>query len=99
MEKAQPGGGRVLCVEGRYAAFRTGEPHIDPPLYWLDGQEIEILEGVQWADWDARGRLLVATTDGWLETWSPGDWSRKLIVDVGNMQPDPQPAPRWASEW
>jgi hypothetical protein len=99
MEKAQPGAGRVLIVEGRYAAFRTGEPHLDPPLYWFDGDEAEILEGVQWADWDPCGRLLVATTDGRLETWSPGDWSREVIADLADLEPDPQPAPGWATEW
>lgn len=98
--RAQPDGPNVLHVEGRYAAFRTGEPHLDPPLYWLDrGDEIEILEGVQWADWDTEGRLLVATGDGRLAVRSPDDASQEPIVDLSSMEADPQPAPAWASEW
>jgi hypothetical protein len=100
MTKAQPGGEAVLHVEGRYAAFRTGEPHVEPPLYWVDrGDEIEILEGVQWADWDAAGRLLVATSDGRLEVQLRAEALHEPIIDLSGMEPDPQPAPAWANEW
>ncbi len=100
MAKAQPDGPNVLHVEGRYAAFRTGEPYVDAPLYWLDrGDEIEMLEGVQWADWDPSGRLLVATNDGRLGIWLPGEGSQEVIVDLSDMKPAAQQAPAWASEW
>lgn len=100
MEKSRPGGASVLRVEGRYAAFRTGEPHDDAPLYWLDhGDEVELLEGVQWADWDAGGRLLVATGEGRLEVRTVDGGSTELVADLAHLEPDPQPAPAWASEW
>ncbi len=100
MMRTQPGGLLSLHVEGGYAAFRTGEPDADPPLYWLDrGDEIEILEGVQWADWDARNRLLVATSDGNLEVRMPGEGPDETVVGLSDLEPDPQPAPSWATEW
>lgn len=100
MLKTEPGGATALEVEGKYAAFRKGEPRVEPPLYWLDRDgEIELLEGVQWADWAADGRLLIVTSDGRLETWSPAEGSRETIVDLGNLEPDPRPTPSWASKW
>lgn len=99
MVKPQPGGTVTLHVDGAYAGFRSGHPSEDPPTYWtVTGNKMVVLEEVQWADWDPDGRLLVATTDGRLQT-------RTLIgrvVDVANlaeMAPEPVPAPRWASEW
>ena len=100
VEKRQPGGGGLLRLEGRYAAFRAGEPGDGAPLYRLDqGDEIEILEDVQWAEWDQRGRLLTATSDGRLRICSSGDGSRVTVADLADLEPDPRPPPDWAVEW
>jgi hypothetical protein len=50
-----------------------------------------------WADWDQRGRLVVAR-DGCLSLWEPPDRLSE-IADFNGQKPDPQPAPGWATEW
>src|SRR5205823_4481821 len=61
---AQTGGS--CCGWGRYAAFREMTP--GPIAYEVvDDDEVTTLEDVQWAEWDADGRLLVATREGRLE--------------------------------
>lgn len=70
MQKPRPGGGEVLRVSGAYAAFRSFDmARYVEPVYRLDGdgERDEPLDGVQWADWSADGRLLVATLDGRLQ--------------------------------
>ncbi|MDJ0923109.1 MAG: hypothetical protein QNJ77_00995 [Acidimicrobiia bacterium] len=100
MTKRQPQGRASLFVEGRYAAFRTGEPSDEPPVYWLEtGDDMQLLDDVQWADWDEAGRLLVATAGGLLETRSLDDGATHVIADVSAPEPDPRPPPAWAEEW
>jgi hypothetical protein len=52
---------------------------------------------VAWADWDHRGRLLVATHDGRLQI---RDALRGLAIcaehDVRNLEPRTEPTPGWA---
>lgn len=103
MQRPRAGaGGPLLTVSGRYAAFRDNAPAWGEPTYVLklpDGPRP--LDGVQWADWSADGRLLVATTDGRLQVRvAPYDaasaaWDRDLSAEV----PDPTPAPPEANEW
>ncbi len=90
----------VLLVGGRFAAFRDSRNH-DPEVWYAfeDGGDLRLLEDVQWADWDRRGRLLVATTDGRLQVREPNGsdvvWELDLSADV----PDPEPPPAEAREW
>jgi len=49
-----------------------------------------------WADWDQRGRLIVAR-DGYLLHWQPTGITG--IADFNDQTPDPQPAPAWATDW
>ena len=98
MVKPRPGGDETLHVEGRYAAFRSGQPDEGPPVYWIGrGDEIELLEGVQWADWDKGGRLLRATTDGQLLAGATD--SAQEIVDLSRLVPEAGPPPDWANRW
>jgi len=104
MEKPRPGDGDVvLHAHGYYAAFRAMLPSDT-----LDfGYELRIddtqheLPDVQWADWDARGRLLVATTDGRLQirAGSPRALTVEWETELAPLAPDPQPPPRDASRW
>jgi hypothetical protein len=104
MRKASPAApGRALVVGGRFAAFRDIREHDPEVWYALErGDDLETLEDVQWADWDRRGRLIVATTDGRLQV-REGDptggggitWETDLSVD----EPDPQPPPDEARRW
>ena len=100
MEKPQPGGSWFLRVEGRYAAFRSGDPADGPPVYSVsDRDDLFILEDAQWADWDRNGDLVIATTDGVLcrRRW-PEEASAE-IVDLSEIKPHPQPAPEWATRF
>lgn len=107
MEKPQPGrDGCRLQVTGSYAAFRGMPDARDPAEYSLvRDEELYVLEGVQWADWDSTGRLLTATTTGRLEVHGVDDRSgapsgdADFSVDLSTARPDPQPPPDWAQEW
>jgi hypothetical protein len=100
MVKPQPGGPWQLRVEGRYAAFRSGEPTDGPPVYSISsGDRLQTLDDVQWADWDPTGALLVATTTGVLQRLEPPSGPVVEIADLGRVPPDPRPAPAWASEF
>lgn len=93
-------GDQALHVEGRYAAFRVGDPEDGPPVYWVTrGDEVEVLEGVQWADWDRRGRLVAATTDGRLAHRSASNSMWAAVADLAGLAPEPRPAPAWAAKW
>lgn len=105
MEKAQPGapGGPKLVVEGSYAGFRSmPDWHDRSADYSLEGaDDIDLLDGVQWADWDRSGRLLVATRSGTIEVRTVDGGGSDIVWshDLSGFAPDPQPAPPWASEW
>jgi hypothetical protein len=60
-----------------------------------DGQEVE-LGRATWADWDQRGRLIVAR-DGRLMHWQPSGFTD--IADFNDQTPDPQPAPAHVTDW
>jgi hypothetical protein len=104
MEKPRPGypTGPTLLVEGAYAGFRSfPEWHHGADYFLLTGQDLEVLEGVQWADWDGAGRLLIATTDGRLQIRSLGEPGESVVfeADLTRYAPQPEPPPRWAAEW
>ena len=98
MEKRRPGGGPVLEVEGTYAAFRNLPDQRDPAVYSTrDGTNVEVLDGVQWADWDAAGRLVVATTGGRLQI---RDQSATVFEEnLARFEPAAVAPPQWATEW
>lgn len=98
--KRQPTGVWELRVEGRYAAFRAGDPGDGPPLYSCsDKDRVLVLDDVQWADWDSTGDLIVATTAGLLERRNLTTGVRNSVVDLGKLKPEPRPAPDWAAAW
>jgi hypothetical protein len=106
LQKRQPGGDRVLCVESR--GWAGGEFGVDQAVdglrvgYWLevDG-EVQLLDHLQWADWDQDGHLLAATRSGKLRIWI-FDRNRSEILfeeDLSLCEPNPTPAPAWAQRW
>lgn len=100
MVKRHPTEDLTLHVEGRYAAFRAGDPKDGPPMYWLSSdRDIQLLDDVQWADWDARGRLLAATRNGRLEMRSIGGQTAVVVADLSQLVPDSEPAPPEAHRW
>lgn len=103
MVKPRPVGGAVLEVGGSYAAFRDA-PHLrESARYRLLGGDgrAEELADVQWADWDDRGRLLMATTAGSLQvrTGAPGSLEVVQEHDLSGLRPEPMPAPARAERW
>jgi len=103
MQKRQPGGQRLLCVEsiGHAGGEFGAEQAVDGLRvhYSLesDGQLI-FLDDLQWADWDRDGRLLVATRTGKLEVRVFGSGPEQTVFeeDLALLDPKPVPAPNWA---
>ncbi|MDX1606708.1 MAG: hypothetical protein R3202_10985, partial [Candidatus Competibacterales bacterium] len=96
-EKHEPGGERRLLmtladefVSGVWCIRRRNE-------YALTHRsDLQPLGHAEWADWDARGRLLLARA-GRLWSIDPAG-CLNLIEDFRAQQPDPQPSPPRASE-
>lgn len=106
IQKRQPKGDRLLCVESH--GWAGGEFGVDQAVdglrvaYWLETtDEIQAMNHVQWADWDQDGHLLVATRSGRLQIWNlDGDGSTPLFdKDLSLLEPNPSPAPAWARQW
>jgi hypothetical protein len=97
LEKPRPGEPATkLEVTGEYAAFRSG-PRTSAVTYRiLAGAEEEKLQGVQWADWAADGRLLVATRAGELQVRELRAWQTpaEVVADLSGLVPDPRASDR-----
>ena len=91
----RPGGDERL--ELRDNGYVRGRLEGRAPRYALDG---ESLTDVVWADWDARGRLLVATRAATVEIRTAKNkvtHSASLADD--HWQPAPSAAPATARRW
>ena len=106
IQKRQPGGHRVLCVESTgHAGGEFGTEQAIDGLrvqYSLeaDGQ-LTLLNDLQWADWDREGRLLVATRTGRLQIRHFASKREHTVFeeDLALLDPKPVPAPGWACHW
>lgn len=76
---------------------RLGGPYVVEYAVAEDGGRRHAIGEASWADWDPRGRLVVAR-DGRLLAWDV-DRGFEAIADFNDQTPDPQPAPEWATEW
>ncbi len=107
LHRRQPRGEAVLGVES--LGWSGGEFGVDQAIdglrvqYWLEaGDRFEVLDDVQWADWDDRGRLLVATRSGHLQIRAleaAHTWRVLFTEDLTRYDPDPRAAPDWARRW
>lgn len=104
--KQQPGGDALLCVEsvGWPGGEFRGQQAIDGlrVRYWLEhGGDLDVLDDLQWADWDARGRLLCATRDGRLQIRILRGRTFDVVfeADLAALAPAPVAAPAWAQGW
>ena len=98
----QPGGsGVTLGLIHRGVDFRRpGMEGVHLEYFLQEGSnQITPLPEIAWADWDAKGRLLVATTAGVLEVRDLRGSGPIWSVDLNGLNPDPQPAPEWAGRW
>lgn len=78
----QPEGG----IDGRVPRYEVA----------LASGEVRRLDDAAWAEWDAAGRLLVATKDGWLEARDVSAGETMERHDLRGMKPEAQEAPEWA---
>jgi hypothetical protein len=89
-----------LTVHGYFAAFRSGRG-TDAVYEIVQSGTTQRLEDAQWADWDAEGRLLVATTDGKLQIreFSGHRMCVRSEVDLSALSPEPTAPPDEAYRW
>ena len=102
MEKPRPNarGSDRLTVRGTYAAIRELHGQRTDVRYEHRSRDLtRHLDHVQWADWDAQGRLLVATDDGLLQIRDGSDGSVKWEANEDAFEPDPASLPAEASIW
>jgi hypothetical protein len=102
MAKPGPGsdGSERLTVNGTYAAIRELHGVRTDVRYEVHrGDDVTFLDDVQWADWDAEGRLLVATGDGRVQIRAADAASVVWEADEGAFEPDPAPPPEEAANW
>jgi hypothetical protein len=101
MEKVRPSsyGSERLTVRGTYAAIRDHGTRTDLRYELRSNNLTRHLEEVQWADWDANGRLLVATDDGRMQIRDGAGDVVLWEADEGSATPDPSPPPAEASTW
>jgi len=106
VQKPRPGsdGASVLTARGWFAAFREGPFGGRPRVaeYALVQRDTSVpLADAQWADWDAEGRLLVATIDGRLQIRVPDRTGYTLLheTDVASLEPSPTAPPHDARVW
>jgi hypothetical protein len=102
MEKARPKrDGRLrLRVRGYFAAFREGAPKV-VAYEIVTGEQVTALDDAQWADWDAAGRLLVATRDGRLQVRELSERGSRVLSEANAAAetPRPQAPPAEALRW
>jgi hypothetical protein len=106
MLKRQPGANRVLCVES--LGWAGGEFGVDQAVdglrvrYSLESAgNVELLDDLQWADWDREGQLLAATRSGKLQVRNLKAARTEIVFeeDLSVLAPNPTPAPLWAQRW
>lgn len=100
LEKRSPAGDAVLrLIGGSYQS--GGATDGRAPAFEIQsgtGPRQQLADAT-WADWDHRGRLLIATRNGRLRAESVQGEQRTVAEehDLSNMPPSPQPAPEWAT--
>lgn len=104
MRKPRPGHPDTdIRARGYYAAFRSTYPNeaFDFRYELTTRDVVATLDDVQWCDWDPRGRLLVATTDGRLQirTGAPSELVVAWEYALAGFEPSPHPPPPEASRW
>ena len=101
LTKPRPGGGGNLVLRDHGLDTERAIEGRHPTFSLEGGRHPGELDGVVWADWDGRGRLLCATEEGRLEIRALG--ARGITVEVSHdlapLEPDPAPSPAWAQSW
>lgn len=103
LRRPRPGDDYValLLVHGGHDFIRHGVEGADIRyLLERDGSLAE-LPDVAWADWDVRGRVLIASAGGELRIAevTPAGLEPVWRHDLSRLQPAPVRAPEWAQRW
>lgn len=97
-ERSHPGEPLTLLMTQQFEDFRLfGGPYVVDYGVRLDGGREHTIGQATWADWDRRGRLVIAR-DGKLLEWEPGG-SLREIADFNAQAPEPEAAPARARAW
>jgi hypothetical protein len=98
-QRPRPGGGFTLEMTQRLGGFGgTQAPYlVDVSIEDADGAR-RPLGVVTWADWDQRGRLILAR-EGRLVSIDLLSGQPTELMDFNPQSPDPQPAPDWVRIW
>ena len=106
IQKRQPGGERILHVESLgHAGGEFGVSQAMDGLsvcYSLEADgDLEVLDDLQWADWDSQGRLLAATRCGKLQIRNLNAEGFETVFEenLALLEPAPVPSPDWAQRW
>ncbi|MCA0458099.1 MAG: hypothetical protein LCI00_29300 [Chloroflexi bacterium] len=69
--------------------------------YSIKGNSTQpLLDGVNWADFDQQGRLVLAKEGKlYAAALTNGELQLTELADFNANKPDPQPAPEWAQKW
>jgi hypothetical protein len=98
-ERRQPGAEATLIMAPALdAGFSTyGGRHVDDYAVQFPGVDVEALGRATWADFDQRGRLVIAQ-DGCLRAWNRGAPMRE-IANFNPQVPETEPSPPSARTW
>lgn len=97
-EKRSPGADATLELMSEAVPDFTaqGDPYLTQYSLRADDGNVADFGPCTWADWDRRGRLLLAR-DG--AVWRWGGRQIEQIADFNTQAPDPLPAPAEAADW
>ena len=103
LRRPRPGDDDValLLVHGGHDFTRHGVEGADIRYLIERGGSTAELSDAAWADWDARGRLLVASAGGELRVVevTPAGLEAVWRHDLSSLEPAPVRAPEWARRW
>ncbi len=101
--RVQPGGERALVLAHTGTDFqRHGIEGVQVSyLREEDDGSLTPLPEAAWADWDSKGRLLMATREGSVKIIErrSGTWAETWSHDLRDLTPAPTPPPSWAQAW
>jgi hypothetical protein len=95
------GGHALILVHGGHDFARPSIEGADIRYLLERGDDRTALPDAAWADWDRRGRMLIATAAGELRIAEPAAAGLETVWhhDLSRLEPEPAPAPEWARRW
>jgi hypothetical protein len=100
LARANAAGRRLVLTDDGYSRS-PGAVEGRLPRYHLEGGPADevALPGVTWADWDAAGRLAVATADGEVQLRDAVSGEVRWRHSFVGLAPEPRPPPPQATRW